>query len=153
MERQSKNPVLSALFADAFLGAFLARPAGALMVDGAVALFTAGPDVITPQTLLADFTEASFDDYTRQPLLLADYSPPINAAGFSKGMGANVLFVAGASLVLPGQTVIGYGVVDGGYAYLMYSELFEVPVPFGTPGAFLDLFVMIGVTNPFATGL
>lgn len=142
---QSKNPIYSRVLADNLLGDLSARPAAAHLVTPFVHLFTAGPGLITPDFLPADFTESAFVGYAPAALALPLVGP-INADAAHTGVHNGVDFLAGA-VVPPGETVLGYWIDDNATTpttqYL--AETFETPVPIANIGDYISLDVIFAL--------
>jgi len=142
---QSTNPILSRVVADGMLGALSARPALALLVTPFVHLFTAGPAVVTPDSVPADFTEATFAGYAPQSLALPLIGP-INADANHDGVHGEVDFLAGA-VTPPGETVRGYWIDDNATTpttqYLF--EQFTTAIPIATIGDYISLDVIFAL--------
>jgi len=113
--------------------------AAALLVTPFVHLFTAGPSPITPLTLPADFTEATFVGYAPIALPLPLLGP-VNLAFDDLGAHEEVDFLAGA-VVPPGENILGYWIDEAAVGGLvMYlGETFEDPVPIALAGDFISL--------------
>lgn len=142
---QTHNLTMSKALIDGLLAALSARPAAALLTTPTVHLFTAGPSVITPTQVPADFTEATFTGYASQTLgtLLGPIQLP-NTEG--DGVHADVNFLAGA-VAPPGQMILGYWIDDGATTFFG-GEVFPNPIPIGVPGAFIDLDVVFPILSP-----
>lgn len=136
---QSANITLGRALAGNLLGALSARPAAALLVTPFVHLYTAGPAPITPDSVPADFTEATFVGYAAIALPLPLLGP-INLAFSDLGVHEEVDFLAGA-VVAPGENILGYWVDEAAAAgVVMYmAETFTTPVPIAIAGDFVSL--------------
>jgi len=136
---QTRNPVYSRTLSEAILGALDVNPAAALIVTPFLHLFTVGPAPITPDSVIADFTECTFVGYAPVavtfPLL-----GPIKLADFVIAVERSLMFVGGA-IVPPGENALGYWVDDAavGGTNLYISEAFVGPAGFALPGDFLQL--------------
>lgn len=118
-----------------------------------VRLFTAYTKSPSPDSIAADFTEASFVGYAAASIAGTLVGP----TNLSNGLGACIHgeadFIAGAGIVLPGQTVLGYWVDDGALApKMVLSELFQTPVLFQLPFDTLSLDVIFPILFQAATG-
>jgi hypothetical protein len=136
---QSHSIVFGRPLAEDLLDALSARPAAALLVTPFVHLFTAGPAPITPFSLPADFTEATFVGYAAAawtlPLLGA-----INVDSVTLGVHNEENFLAGA-VVAPGEMILGYWVDEAaaGGVIMYLAELFAAPIPIEVAGDFISL--------------
>lgn len=136
---KSQNPVMGRPLAEALLSALDTVPLAALLVTPKVHLFTAGPNPITPASLPANFTEATFAGYAVQALTLPLLGP-INGSGQVIGVHNEVDFLAGA-VVAPGEIILGYWVDElvAAGTKMYYGELFAVPIPIVNPGDFVSI--------------
>lgn len=142
-ERTAANPVLAQSLVDALLGTLTSAPGAALLTTPTVHLFTAGPALITPSTVVADFTEATFVGYLEQALGLI--ASPINLPnGNGRGRISVTTYVAGAGIVAPGETVLGYWIDNNGSTFYC-GERFASPVAFESGGDFLELLAILPV--------
>jgi len=144
---QSRNPVYSRAILDALLGALDTVPAAALLVTPFVHLFTAGPSPITPDSVPADFTEATFTGYAADALALPLLGP-ITADSLHQGVHQEVDFLAGA-VTPPGQVILGYWIDEAATAGTDFymGEIFEVPIPIAALGNYISLDVVFPLTN------
>jgi hypothetical protein len=143
---QSENPTLSRTLIAALLGTLQTDPAAPLLSTPKVKLFTAGPSPITPESVPADFTEATFAGYAE--VALGTLLGPVN---FSNGGGIGLHVEAnflGGAVVAPGEVILGYYVTDDADA-LYLAERFDTPIPIAVPGDFIALDVIFGI--PFET--
>lgn len=147
---QSKNPVLGRPLVDDMLSALDTVPIAALIVTPKVHLFTAGPAVITPGSLPADFTEATFVGYAVAALTLPLLGP-INADAQDRGVHNDVDFIGGA-VVPPGQVILGYWVDElvAAGTKLYMGEIFETPIAIALPGDYISLDVLFPAKLVFA---
>jgi len=136
---QSENIVIARPIAAALLDALSARPAAALLVTPFVHLFTAGPSPITPDSLPADFTEATFAGYAAVAWTLPLLGP-INVSSVNLGVHNAQNFLGGA-VVPPGENILGYWVDEAaaGGTDLYLAETFVSPIPIAFPGDFISL--------------
>jgi len=147
---QTKNPVMARTLVEQLLDALSARPAAALLVTPFVHLFTAGPNPVSPDSLPADFTEATFVGYAAValplPLLGSIQIDPDNMAQHNE-----VDFLAGA-VVAPGETILGYWIDEAAAAgvVLYMGEYFETPIPIANPGDYVSLDVAFPSALQFA---
>lgn len=135
----SQRPIESVGLAQAILAALSTRPSAALLTTPTVHLFTALASPISPNTTVANFTEATFSGYAAvtQGTLLG----PINLPGFDGyGVHAEADFLATA-VVAPGQNILGYW-VDNGASTFYYGETFPNPIPISNPGDYISLDVI-----------
>jgi hypothetical protein len=125
--------------------AFSAVPGAALLITPFVHLWSAGPGNITPDTLPADFTEATYSGYAPIALPLPLIGG-VNADGTTLGWLKSILFVAGA-VVAPGETIAGYWIDEAavGGTDLYMAERFVTPIPIVTVGDFIDVDVIMPV--------
>lgn len=122
------------------------RPAAALLTTPTMHLYTARSAPITPQSTVAEFTEANFVGYAAVALT---FSAPINLSG-NVGIAtlATANFIAG--VLTSTQNVQGYWVDDtAGNFYC--AEDFPAPVPITLPGDFVSVDVLLPVLNPSQT--
>lgn len=146
----SVNPWISHALATDLIAALSARPAGALLTTPFVKLFTAVSANPNPYSAVADFTEATFTGYAGQACTLPLIGP-INVTGSTIAGLGNVNFVAGSGITPPGQTILGYYVVDDNAAptKVYMSELFPSPIPIVNPGDAISLDVLFAADeNP-----
>jgi len=136
---QSSSIVLGRPLVEALLSALDTVPLAALIVTPFIHLFTVGPTPITPLSLPADFTEATFVGYAAQawnlPLL-----GPINVDSVTLGVHGEENFLAGA-VVPPGEMIAGYWIDEAaaGGVVLYMAELFAAPIPIAVAGDFISL--------------
>jgi hypothetical protein len=142
MYAQSVAPTLSQVnVLEALLACLMTRPAAALLTTPTVHLFTAAPSPITPQSTIAEFTEATFTGYAA--VVLTALLGPVNSpSGTCEAVFNNASFIAGA--LTSSQNILGYWVDDGATHWYM-GEYFQGPIPIVNPGDFIDLAVMIGL--------
>jgi len=129
-------------FMSEVIDALSTNPAAALLITPFVKLFTAASANPSPQSVVADFTEAAFVGYAGDALPM----PLIGPANMGPGvLGASnqVNFLAGA-VVAPGELILGYYVVDDNAAptRVYLSELFQSPIPIVNPGDQISLDVI-----------
>jgi len=136
---QSHNVVVGRPLAAALLSALNVAPGAALLVTPFIHLFTAGPLPITPLSVPADFTEATFVGYAAQawnlPLL-----GPINVNEAILALHNEENFLAGA-VVPPGEMIAGYWIDEAaaGGLVMYFGEAFTAPVPIAALGDFISL--------------
>jgi hypothetical protein len=147
---QTRNPVLGRPMVDNIVGGFSAIPGAAFLVTPFVHLFTAGPTPITPESLPADFTEATFAGYAAQALNLPLVGPVQYDADDRAGINAEN-FVAGA-VVSPGETILGYYIDEAaaGGVVLYMAEYFAVPIPIVALGDFIHIDVAFAIRTALA---
>lgn len=136
---QTRNPVYGRELVAELLDALSARPAAALLVTPQVKLFTLGPAQITPDSVPADFTEATFAGYAPVALTLPLLGPiNIDPADYSVHNEAD--FLAGA-VVPPGETILGYWIDDDAAAptRMYQGEIFETPIAIAQAGDYISL--------------
>jgi len=131
-------------FMSEIVDALSTNPAAALIVTPFVKLFTAAANNPSPQSVVADFTEATFVGYAGKALTLPLIGPS-NMAPNILGGHREVDWLAGA-VVAPGETILGYYVVDDNAAptRVYLSELFQAPIPIINPGDEISLDVIFG---------
>jgi len=136
---QSANIVLGRPLSNGLIGALSARPAAALLVTPFVHLFTAGPTPITPDSVPADFTEATFVGYAAAALTLPLVGPLV--IGADQLGGSNQANFIGGAVVPPGETILGYWIDEAAAAgTIMYlGETFQSPIPIAQLGDFISL--------------
>jgi hypothetical protein len=141
----SKQPWFTRALANALVGTLSAVPGAALLVTPFVKLFTAASANPSPNSVPTDFTEATFAGYAGLALTLPLVGP-INLLPQTVGSHNEVDFIAGA-VVAPGETILGYYVVDNNAAptKVYLSELFQSPIPIVNPGDSISLDVIFGV--------
>jgi len=113
---------------------FLRDPPDPTFLDGVgIALFT-NNFIPTVDSVLADFTEATFPGYAPQSI-----STP-NAA-FLNGTGRGEVdadLMTWTATGASGETVFGYFIYDAALD-VIWCERFNAPVPMGAPGAAVDV--------------
>lgn len=121
---------------DALLAALSARPAAALLDVPTAHLFV---NDFNPAagTVVADFTEATFNGYAADPL--GTLLGPVTLSDGKRAMHVEVDFTAGGAIVAPGEVAYGVYVTDTAGTVLYWSGRFANPVPFANPGDFLSL--------------
>lgn len=141
----SENIIIARPTAAAMLAALSARPAAALLITPFVHLYTAGPAPVTPDSLPADFTEATFVGYAATALALPLLGP-INIGPNTIGDHNPADFLGGA-VVPPGETILGYWIDEAAVAgtVLYMAETFVSPVPIAFPGDFISLDLVFAV--------
>jgi len=139
---QTRNPVMGRPLVEALLDSLSVVPGAAHLVTPKVKLFTAGPSPITPDSLPADFTEATFVGYAPAALTLPLIGS-INIDANDLGQHNEVDFLAGA-VVAPGETILGYWVDDSVAAptKMYMGEIFETPIPIAALGDYISLDVV-----------
>ena len=120
------------------------RPSAGLLVNPKVHLWTAISGQLTPQSTVAQFTEASFPGYAavNQPALLG---PILLVGGEGYGMHVEADFLCSTTSP-PGQVILGYW-VDGGFV-LYAVERFAQPVTVANLGDFISLDIIYGFDDP-----
>ena len=137
MERATTSPVLNRGNAENLLSGMLANYDDPVHVH----LFVSGPGTITPDTVPADFTEASFVGYAVKNIAAVDWVQALLSPNGNAVCGQAILSWVGGAIVAPGQTVHGYYVTNTANTGLLFSEQFTDPVFFVAPGNFLNLTV------------
>lgn len=129
--------------AQAMATALKTVPGGALLLTPFVKLFTANSAPITPDSEIAQFTEAAFVGYAPAALTL---SSAVNFDSNTVGIHGEVNFTGGA-VVPPGEVILGYYIVDDDSAptTLYAAETFENPITITQPGDFISLDVCFPV--------
>ncbi len=132
-------PVMMKATLDALLAALSARPAAALFATPNVHLFT---NMVTPtaESLLADFTEATFAGYVA--VALPTLAGPVHLPNDSQALLAEVNFI-GTTVAPPGEAIQGYYITDTTNAILYIAELFGTPIPIANPGDYLTLAIIL----------
>lgn len=120
------------------VGCLTARPAAAILSTPTVHLCVNSPN-ITPGSLPADFTEATFTGYAA--VAISTWSAVLNLMLNVIGIAGSALFVQTGTAIT--QTVTGYYVTDGTGAVFYGAELFPTPVPMSSIGSFVDLTVVL----------
>ena len=146
----SVKPWLTRALADALFNALSARPAGALILTPFLKLFTAVTANPSPSSVPTDFTEATFTGYAGVAITLP-LTGPMNVTGTVVGGGGEGNFIAGSGITPPGQSILGYYLVDDNAAptKVYLSELFTAPIAIVNPGDFISLDIIFGVDmNP-----
>lgn len=164
----SIEPVMQEWFVNDLVECLTDRPASPLLLYPTVHLFTSLSGIISPQSDVSQFTEATFPGYASQ---LASFAGPVsfaNSAGLA--VEADLTFSASTDIVGPGESVIGYWVDNGslplvllpgrqqafalpkplgrlvpGPTNLYCAELFPAPLTFSIPYDYLSFTVRIGV--------
>lgn len=150
MFAKSKNVTYTRALVAAMLGSLATRPAGPLLTTPTVHLFSAVGGTITPNTVIADFTQCTFAGYA--PVVLPALSAVVNLEPtYTYGSHAECDWVAGA-IVSPGQFVLGYW-IDDGATTLYASEQFGTAVPLVLPGDFISLDIILGLYAIAQVGL
>jgi hypothetical protein len=131
-------------FMSEIVDALSTNPAAALIVTPFVKLFTAVAANPSPQSIVADFTEATFVGYAGKAMTLPLVGPANAAPNVLMGH-REVDWLAGA-VVAPGEVILGYYVVDDNAAptRVYLSELFQAPIPIINPGDEISLDVLWG---------
>jgi len=139
---QTRNPVFGRALVEALLDSLSAVPVAAGLVTPKVKLFTAGPSPITPDSVPADFTEATFAGYAAGALALPLLGS-INIDPNHLGQHNEVDFLAGA-VVAPGESILGYWIDDsvGAPTKMYMGEIFETPIPIAVAGDYISLDVV-----------
>jgi hypothetical protein len=142
--RQTTAPVINRDLIDSMLAALTGRPPAALIDACLVGLFTAGPGVLDPTNVVADFTPATFVGYSTVDLYtVIQTNPPINTPdGRARALIGNAMFVGGA-IVPPGEVILGYFVTWSTNTKMVMAEIFTDPVAFALNGDFLSLDLVI----------
>ena len=142
MNVASIQPVYNRSLIAALLSALETVPGAALLTTPKVHLFTAGPTPITPNSTVANFTEATFAGYASisLPTLSALINLPNNTA---YGEDAQVQWIA-STITGGGQTILGYW-VDNGTSTLYLAEYFPTPIPISIIGDNINLQVVFGL--------
>lgn len=144
MFRDAINPVWSKAYMKTILDTFVARPSGPLVAIVAVDLWTAGPTVVTPDNIKADFTVATFNGYAQGALVPDPASTTVVTT--TNGLAVAYLgasqFIGGSGVTPPGQTILGYYLTDSANHY-MIAEKFASPVQIAGPGDFLELSLLL----------
>lgn len=140
----SIQPFFQFDFMSEIIDALSVNPAAALLITPHVKLFTAVVNNPSPQSVLADFTEATFVGYATKVLTLPLVGPS-NMAPNILGAHREVDWLAGA-VVAPGELILGYYVTDalGAGTRVYMSELFQAPIPIINPGDEISLDVIFG---------
>lgn len=107
-----------------------------VFVGAEVHLYTNAP-TITKDSVVGDFTEATFTGYAAVTTVTWSAAPG-NVGNVGKVMYAQVVFTAGA-ITPPGETCNGFYMTDSGATALYSAEEFADPVPFDEPADFLEL--------------
>lgn len=144
--RRAKRPILVRDRVQVLIDALLAATPGPLFTAGTCGLWTAATGTLSWNMVFADLTEAAFGGYAPvSPLTWSSSVLLPNGAGL--GRTANALFQADATIVLPGEVILGY-YVSNAAVDLYIVEQFDDPVPFSRDGDFLDLQVMFALNSP-----
>lgn len=130
----------------AFLGALIARPAGALTTTATVELFTAGPAPGTSSTI-GDYTLGGSSGYAA---VAPTFSGVVNLPNGNIGILGAALFVGDSTSPFVPATYIGYLVTDG-TSTIYGGELFDTPLGIGATGDFVDVAVVIPLGLAVAT--
>jgi len=134
----SENPVLGKFLEDALLTALSAMPAGALLDNPKIKLFTGGPSPITRNSVIGDFTEATFGGYASA---VADtIGVPIN---LPSGVGRGIPTATGNFVCTgaPFEVILGYWIEDFTSHFIM-GETFAAPIAIASAGDFISLTVV-----------
>lgn len=118
-----------------------------------VHLFTAFSIAPNKNSVAADFTEATFDGYAPIDIFAAvgAYVNLTSGAGIARHGEAD--FVAGSGVTPPGETIVGYYVLDeSSPGNMLISELLQTPVPITQPLDTLSLDVIFPFTWQQPTG-
>lgn len=146
MYRQSGKPVIMRHLVASLLASMGSRPSAAIPGVMSVDLFTAGPSVITPDNVVADFTLATFGGYAQQGLDPTTPPPVEVPANNGLALIGNGVFYADITIVPPGQIVIGYILTDQATGLILeVAELFDDPVSFAVNGDFLNLTILVPI--------
>lgn len=141
MYERTKNPVYSNEWTSLILNALLVNPAAALLITPKLRLFTAVAGTLSPTTLTADFTDATFDGYTEFAIAALDF--PVNLpAGNGQGALVSKNWTA-ADPPAPAENIAGYYIVAN--SLFIMGEVFEAPVPISVGGDFLSLDVILAI--------
>lgn len=141
MIASSIQPTLQESLVAALVAAFSTRPAAALIVTPTVHLYTAVSAPVSPNSLIADFTEATFAGYANQTVTLSGPRNFPNNLGL--GEGGPVAFVASSGITTPGQSCLGYW-IDDGVSTIYAAEAFPTPILFVHPYDYLELTILLG---------
>lgn len=110
-----------------------------------VHLFKA-PVVVNPDTPYASFhdNEADFTDYSSSGWV----SPlgPINAGPNTQGIYSTASWLMSADPTVVSNNIYGYYVATGADDNWYLAEAFDSPIPMDSPGDFLDLLIIMGVS-------
>jgi len=107
-------------------------------------LYTAAAPGPNPRSAVADFTEATFGGYGEADL--TDWVGPVtlpSTAGLMIHSEAD--FAADDTITPPGETVLGYYIVNAAGDEVLYGEQFVNPVNFVLEGDNLSLDVIFGL--------
>jgi hypothetical protein len=127
---QSVLPIINQqVLANMLIGWFSAW-APPLLTNGYVRLFKAYTKAPNPESVVGDFTEASFAGYV-QGVFTPPMTGPISLPGENGlQMHFQVDFAADTGIVAPGETILGYYVSDTiTLGNILIAELFPTPVP------------------------
>jgi hypothetical protein len=142
---QTNSLQMAVALAEALLATLLTRPANPLLTTPTVHLYTAATNPPSPQSAVADFTEATFAGYAA--VVLASLVGPVllpSSEGY--GLIGHADFIGGA-VVSPGQVIIGYW-IDDGTATFYAGEAFQNPIPISVPGDFISLDAVFPIITP-----
>jgi hypothetical protein len=142
---RSQNITMGYSLAASLLAALSTRPGSALLLTPTVHLYTAKSALISPQSTVAQFTEAAFPGYAAvaQPTLLGPINLP---SGEGIGVHSESDFLCSTSST-PGETILGYWVDNGGSTFYA-AEQFANPIQILNQGDFVSLDLVYGVDNP-----
>lgn len=136
--KTAKNPVLSRALALALADFYQNAQVNPAMGTPRLHLFTAGPNPPTPNSVKADFTEATFNGYASFPLVGTFVGPVNTPSGSGVALTMTRTFIAGSGFVTPGETILGWW-IDNNSTTLYLSERFDAGVPIAAAGDFLTL--------------
>jgi len=144
--QQSFQPVFSRIFIDRLIDTMGNAPTDPLIDDGVLRLYTAVTEPISPQSEVADFTEATFSGYAEVAVDTSLAPNPVNyPTEAGRGFDVQGNFIADNAITPPGETILGYYVVEKtGGEVIVCAEEFAEPVPIVNFGDFLDLSVILG---------
>jgi hypothetical protein len=128
----SRNVVMKRQFAKDIIAASLTVPAAAPMPSGArFCMLWTNDFVPTPDSLVADFTEATFSGYVLSTGLGGapfQFGPNAIGATFSS------VFTSSAATPFVSETVMGYTWVSAAKADWYFAERFAEPIPIAEAG-------------------
>jgi hypothetical protein len=143
MYAHSLNPTWRSGFVDTFLAALGAIPAAALLVTPKIHLYS-GVLAINQNLTQAMLTgaECNFSGYAAQ--VPAITTVPANVGVNVRGESADCIFGMSSPATVS-QSANGYWMDAGATVNWVVAEAFANPIPFSSPGDFLDLAVILGL--------